>query len=146
MKISKITVARLFNLGSYEHVRYELTVDVSEKESTSAALIGLERILNCLSPNTHTKTRAELKRSQQYLLDMLALLRKEGAEEFRRRHGHFEGTPKEYIKRCTKNYLDGVRARIAWECKQEKARKMLDDLGGAAKWTDAKLTWEDDND
>ena len=30
MKITKITVGRLHNLGNYEHVRYELTVEVPE--------------------------------------------------------------------------------------------------------------------
>lgn len=88
-----MTIGRLYNLGSYEHVRYELT-----------------------------------------------------AEEFRRRNGHFEGTPEEYVQRCKEMHGQNVAERNAWEERSAKARKMMDDLGGAAKWRDAKLDWEDYSD
>ena len=48
--VTRITIARLFNLGSYEHIRYEVTVEVPEGRSASSALIGLETVLSRLSP------------------------------------------------------------------------------------------------
>jgi hypothetical protein len=41
MNITKITIGRLYNLGSYEHVRYELTAEVPQGESPATAIIGM---------------------------------------------------------------------------------------------------------
>jgi hypothetical protein len=68
-----------------------------------------------------------------------------GPEEFRRRYGHFEGTPAEFLARCKKSHDENVASRYAWEARSARARKMLEDLGGAANWKDAKLDWENDD-
>lgn len=145
MKITKITIGRLYNLGSYEHVRYEISVEVPEGESSATALIGLEKIVTALSPKTHTHSRDELRREALSLEIMgkdLAL----PEDEFRRKHGFFEGVPIDYVKRCNEFYAEKVAQRDAWEKRGKKARFLLDDLGGAANWKDAKLDWENDND
>jgi len=146
MRVSKITIGRLYNLGSYEHIRYELTAEVPEGESPATALLGLEKIITALSPKTSTHTRDELARDLRRLEEMHALLSDEGPEKFRYRHGHFEGTPEEYIERCERSHSENVARRDAWEGRSAKARKMLEDLGGAANWKDAKLDWERDGD
>lgn len=145
MRATKLTVARLYNLGSYEHVRYEISVEVAEGESAATALIGLERILGALNPKSSTKSREELKREQENIDYMNEQLGLHGPEEFTYKHGHFEGTPQEYIERCTKSHLENVAKRDKWEARAAKARQLLEDLGGAANWKDAKLEW-DDND
>jgi hypothetical protein len=97
MKITKITIGRLYNLGSYEHVRYEISVEVPEGESSATALIGLEKVVTALSPKTHTHSRDELRREAIRLEIMgkeLALTE----DEFRRKNGFFEGSPLDYLK------------------------------------------------
>lgn len=145
-KVSRITIARLFNLGSYEHVRYEISADVAPDESPAVVMLGLERIINALSPKTHTHSRGELDRERVGIEAMHRLLSDEGPEEFRRRHGHFVGTPEEYIARCEQSYAENVKARDDWEARSAQARKHLDDLGGASEWRDSKLDWYDDDD
>ena len=147
MNITKITIGRLYNTGSYEHVRYELTVEVPQGESPATAIIGMEKILAALSPKTHTRSRDELAREAKLIEEMHRLLSDDGPDEFRKRHSYFVGTPEEYIGRCESAHTASVIARDAWESRCAKARKLLEDLGGAANWKDAKLDWDnDDND
>lgn len=146
MNVSRITIGRLYNLGSYEHVRYELTVDVKEGESPGTAILGMEKILSALSPKTCTHSRDELLRDRRRINEMRRCLAEDGHDEFKRINGyHIVGTPEEYIQRCEESHAENVAKRDAWEARSEKARKMLEDLGGAANWKDAKLEWEDDN-
>ena len=48
--VSRIVVGRLYNLGNYEHVRYELTVDVPEGRSAALALKNTLRLLKAANP------------------------------------------------------------------------------------------------
>lgn len=147
MNITKITIGRLYNLGSYEHVRYELTAEVPQGESPATAIIGLEKILTALSPKTHTHSRSELEREAHQIEEMRHLLAGKGEEAFRQRHGFsFVSTPEEYIARCAESHAKNVADRDKWERRSAKARILLDDLGGAANFKDAKLDWEDCND
>ena len=145
MNITKITIGRLYNLGSYEHVRYELTAEVPQGESPATAIIGMQKILTALSPKTSTRTRAELGRELNHLLEMRNRLTL-SEDEFRRHYGHFEGTPQEYYDRCEKCHAENVKRRDAWESRSAHARKLLEDLGGAANFKDAKLDWGDGDD
>ena len=43
MNITKITIGRLYNLGNYEHVRHDLTVEVKDGESAATAITGMEK-------------------------------------------------------------------------------------------------------
>lgn len=144
MNVSRVTVGRVFNLGNYENVRYEITVDVPFDESAATALVALENIISALSPKTSTHSRAELEREKHCVDEMRKLLAEKGEEQFRRDHSHFVGTPEEYIQRCAESYEKNLAARDAWEAKSKKARQLLDALGGAANWKDAKQDWEDD--
>jgi hypothetical protein len=142
MQISKITVARLYNLGSYEHVRYELTVDVLDGESAAVALIGVERIMEALNPRplNAATSRTEILRKRQQLETHSKL----SDEEFSRYHGNSSvGTRAEYVERIRVGIDEDEQKLIALEARAAKARKLLDDLGGAATWKDAKLDWED---
>lgn len=144
MQIQKITIGRLFNLGSYEHVRYEISVDVPQGESARDALLGLEKILSSLAPERKAcvHTRADLDREAHRIGLMRVDLEKLSADEFLRRYGHFEGTPSEYVERCHAMHLENVAKREAYERRASRARELLDSLGGAAQWKDAKLDWE----
>ena len=54
-RISRITVARLYNIGNYEHIRYELTADVPEGNSAKIAISKLVRILRNANPKPLAK-------------------------------------------------------------------------------------------
>lgn len=145
-RVSRLTVARLFNTGSYQHVRYEVSVDVPEGASPATALIGLERILECLNPNTRTHTQEHIYRETRHYTEMLKHAEEMTEENFRRQYGHFEGSPVDYVARCKAQLDTIVGERGEWERRQNKARKLLEDLGGAANWRDAKLDWEGEHD
>lgn len=145
-RISRITIGRLFNLGSYEHVRYELTIEVPEGESASTALEGAERLFVALNPKEpgSVSSESDIERQQRQVNDMKERL-SVGSGEFERYYGHgYVGTPEEYIARCEQSLAESIQKRQAWKARSQKARSLLDDLGGAAKWRDAKLEWDDD--
>lgn len=148
MKTTKITIGRLFNLGSYEHVRYEITVELAEGDSAAKAITGLERILEGLKPERCqcVKTRDDLKHEAQKVATLKRDLAQLGEAEFTRRHGHFVGSACEYIARCESHYIEEAAKRVSYEMRCAKARAALDDLGATETWKDCKLDWQNDDD
>ena len=148
MKTTKLTIARLFNLGSYEHIRYEVTVELGEGDSAEKAIIGLEKALECLKPERSqcVQTRSDLRREAARIAGMKAKLVEVGEEEFRRQTGHFVGSPVEYLARVEAHHIEECGKRIAYEQRCAKARALLDNLGASEKFTDHKLDWQDDTD
>jgi hypothetical protein len=142
MKITKITIGRLFNLGSYEHIRYELCAEVADGESAEKALTGIERILEALNPKAITKSQGETDRE----IVRLEAMRRMDDDEFSQHYGgSFKGTRKEYQDRISAGIMEEIEKRHEWKNRNKRARQLLDDLGGAAEWKDAKLSWEDDD-
>lgn len=143
MNITKITIGRLYNLGSYEHIRYELTVEVPQGESPATAITGMEKILAGLAPlkNACIKSADELERMARAVEAMKTM----PAVEWDRHYRGYEGTPTEIIERHQKSLEeDSVKSKAAID-RAKHARKLFDDLGGAANWKDAKLDWENDD-
>jgi hypothetical protein len=144
-RISRITVGRLYNLGSYEHVRYELALEIPEGASASEAIIGVERLLEALNPSKlkSCKSESDLEREKLRLQEDALL----SDEEFHRRYGHsYTGTRGEYQARMRDGWRESKERREMVAAIAKNARLMFDDLGGAAQWKDAKLDWEDHND
>ena len=144
MKINKITIGRLYNLGNYEHVRYELTCEVPADGNSETAIIGMERILSAMKPLKllNLKSAAELQRLAQEVESMKTM----PAVEWERRYGHCIGTPTEVVERYQKSLEEEtVKTHTATE-RAKKSRQMFDDLGGASQWKDAKLDWDDYSD
>lgn len=144
MRTTKITIARLFNLGNFEHQRYEITVELNDVDSASAAIVGLEKILEALAPESRwgVKSQAEIDREQRRITQLHSDLEEKGSDEFKRRHGYFEGTPAEYIARCESMRAEERKKRLEYVKRASTARKLLDDLAGASEWKDHKLNWE----
>jgi hypothetical protein len=139
--ITKITIGRLFNLGSYEHVRYELTAEIHSGESVEETMIGLEKIIEGLNPKRTCKDWGEIKREEF----RLAELRTMSDDEFHRRQGiGYVGTREEYQNRIAAGIAEEKERTSQWEKRHAKARLYLDNLGGAHKHVDAKLDWEND--
>lgn len=144
MNITKITIGRLYNAGNYEHVRYELTAEVKEGESASAALQGMEKLLCALNPKPAcgVKSNSELERERL----RIGQLKEMTDDQFSRSIGQPEGGKSAYIQRVTQGLADDTVKRAEWDHRHSQARKLLDDLGGASKWKDAKLSWDNDID
>jgi len=146
MNVTKITIGRLYNLGSYEHVRYEISVEVRDGESAKDAMLGVEKILTALAPESKccVQSQGEIER-EKHRVDGMFLDLQLPDEEFRRKHGHFVGSPLEYATRCKESWMNNRIKRENYEARAAKARELLDSLGGAAVWKDAKLDWETDD-
>jgi len=142
-RISKITVGRLYNLGNYEHVRYDLTVDVAEGESAASAIIALEKIIAGMKPlkNQPIKQEAELERDRRRIEEMKTM----PVADWERNYGTYKGTVREIIERHEKDLAENENKRDAAVTRARRARQLFDDLAGAEKWTDAKLTWDNDD-
>lgn len=123
-KISKITIGRLYNLGNFEHARYEISVEVGEGESPGEALEKLEKTVEALSPRGPVDER-ELSRCRQQL----------------------ELPAKEIGEHDISNlayYKSQVEKAEAWSKSREEAFRKLDELGGRVEHRDAKDNWDDD--
>jgi hypothetical protein len=138
MNITRITIGRLYNLGNYEHVRYDLTVDLQDGDSASVAVVGMEKILAGLKPDRVTKSKAYIDREQR-IIDEAKMM---PLAEFERRHGNPVGGPAEYIKRLEDSLAFSKAERAKADQKCAKARSLFDDLAGASQWKDAKLDWD----
>ena len=138
MQITKITIGRLYNLGNYEHIRYELTVDVPLGESPATAIIGMEKILTALDPKRPegVRTPAELRRAEVIISNIENDTEEQVAREY--------GKSKSVVLFERRKMLQEAKERAAkWDLHQIRVRKLLEDLGGAANFTDAKETWDD---
>lgn len=139
MSISKITVGRLYNLGNYEHIRYELTVDVRPEEA-SKAIIAVEKLLAGLAPIRGTvKTELEL----QHMRSSIDRMKTMPACEFERSYRGYDGTPSEIVARHEATLSEETSKRNEATKRAAIARNLFNDLGGAAQWKDCKLDWQD---
>jgi hypothetical protein len=141
MKITKITIVRLYNLGNYEHVRYELTAEIPEGKSATVAVLGMEKILAGMKPvrTLCVDSEHEIKRMHAEVLKMEGL----SPDLWQRDYGHCVGTREEVIERYRSSYNKAVEKREKALALASRARVLFDDLGGASEWKDAKLDWDD---
>jgi hypothetical protein len=123
MRISKITIGRLFNLGHYEHVRYEVSVDVEPSDNPREALTKLESAINGLAPKCPVS---------DYDL-----------ESARRTLAKPVGQLEDYEVSNLPLYKKRIEEFEAWHGDKQKARAIFESLGGESKYTDAKDQWEE---
>ena len=122
-RVSRLTLSRLHNLGNYEHVRYEITVEVPEGASAAGTFRRLEQLLNELEPKP-THDAWEIKRARETL-----------------------AKPAGELSATERTNLDLYARWVAEEetrvQKRTEAADQLDALGAVAVHTDAKEKWED---
>ncbi len=142
-RISKITVSRLYNLGNYEHIRYELTVDVPADTSATSAIVAVERILTGMKPldRLPVQTAQHLAHEGERINRMKSL----DDEGWSREYGHCVGTREEVIQRYEKSLAEETEKRWKAVNRAKLARDLFDSLGGAEQFKDAKLDWEDND-
>lgn len=127
-RVSKITVGRLHNLGNYEHIRYEITVDVPEGASASQTISNIGRVLDGLDPKPPVASY-DLQRARESL-KIAEEKGEEGLEEWERNN--------------LTAYRNYIAKDAAWRAEQKLAREALDDIGGNSVYTDAKDDWVED--
>ena len=123
-RVRTITIGRLYNLGNYEHVRYEIAVDVGDSDPVKA-FEDVCSILHGLNPKSPVDAW-DLQRAKKVLAKPasdLTELETAGLGDYRKIIGDHE----------------------AWEALRAESRLKLAALGGAAVHVDAKQTWEQDD-
>jgi hypothetical protein len=122
-KVKTLSVARLYNLGNYEHVRYEVTVEIPDGVTTKQTLAD---IVGCLKIMQPTK--------KPFMLD---------------EHRAILMKPVETLSETEKLNIEEWRQEVAdWDHTQAMRFAALDKfekLGGVSKKTDAKRDWQDDS-
>lgn len=121
-KVIKITIARLYNLGNYEHVRYEITADVPPEGKAQQTFMDLTAIIARLKPIKVSYEHEHAKALLNKPIEALTESEKEELENARKIVGDLEAT----------------------RAFRRDAIKMLDDLGGTSERTNRKDCQEDD--
>ncbi len=133
-KISRFTIGRLYNLGNYEHVRYELTVEIGEGRSAALALKNTLRLLRAVNPKPPVPSY-EYERAKSQI---------EKPEDW-----HKNIADKDEQKRERKQMVEAAKKTVkkfeTWVNRRHAAELVLDDIGGTKAFKDAKLSWDDDD-
>lgn len=134
-RISRLTIGRLYNLGNYEHVRYELTVEIGEGKSAALALRNTMRILRAANPKppcADYEYESYLKRIEDpHAWHKNITDKKERAKA---------------IRTMVKDAKEAVKKYEAWKARRKAAEALLDSVGCVRIFKDAKLSWQDDDD
>jgi hypothetical protein len=133
MQVTKITIGRLYNLGNYEHIRYELAVEIPAGESPATALIGTEKILKALNPKRPRSIPSdhEIESAERTIKEIKEMT----DDEIAARYGRSRAL---VLHEAEKEFSTAKASLKEWEDYKARARKSLEDLGGAANCVDAK--------
>jgi hypothetical protein len=122
-KVTELTVARLYNLGDYEHIKYEVRVEVGNRKP-GALLTKLETLLaglNPKEPRSHVYANA---------VEWFALDQKSKEEAIRRCTDVklCAGAVRERIAQRNTEFQVAIREHDAWVKRRELAKALLDKL------------------
>lgn len=119
-RVAYVTVSRLYNLGNYENVKYELSAEIAKGQSPSETLIKLVETIHALKPI-----------GRPHYTDSLASARKKKLSE-----------RNEYEK---EHYAAWLEEEKRFRDAQERRRQAvldLDKLGGNSTRKDGKDSWD----
>lgn len=122
-RVTLISMKRVINLGNYENVQYEVTVEVGEKDDPGKILTALEGILEDVRavsdvPDYQLRNaREQLSKPKSELTDI--------------------------EKKRLPDYRKMVRKHEAALKRREKAHAALRTLNYTSRHNDAKLNWDD---
>ena len=122
--VARVTIGRLYNLGDYEHVRYEIAVDVGQDSDAGAVLSELDELLADLKP---VQVDHWLKRR----LKLVA--RADAGEDLDEHDLHNLAGAREAVSEHN--------AKLA---RRESAAQRLSELGGRSEHRDAKEDWDEE--
>ena len=122
--LSRITIGRLYNLGNYEHIRYELSLDVPDGVNPKEVLSAGQKIMMALKPIKMTYEETQAKNT------LAASAQSLSAHDLLRIEEH-------------KRTIEGYNRKLQ---QRESVLELLRTLGGAEEFKDAKDRWETDFD
>src|ERR1051326_3409647 len=122
-RVTSISMKRVHNLGNYENVQYEVTVDIGEKDNPGKVLATLEQILEDVRAKSGVDNY-QLRRAQE-VVDKPAKDR----------------TDTEKVN--LKGYKEMLRRHDAAMKRREKAIQALATLNYTSTHNDAKQNWDD---
>lgn len=128
-RVSRLSVGRLCNLGNYEHIRYEVTVDIPEGVDVTKTLMTVEKALNTLAqpaPGRNGYPTVAYAKAQlaKPISELQPAHEQENLGAYRRL----------------------VEAYEAWTKRQDYARAVLGDFSLSSEFTDHKQYWDEDGD
>ena len=119
--ITRITLAKLYNQGNYEHIRFEVTADVPKGGSASQTLLDLGAVLMRLKPIRVPYNYETAKAVLQKLPEAMTEVEKAQLDDYHKVVSEYET-------------LRALRM---------EALVKLDDIGGTSKHTDGKESCDD---
>lgn len=122
-QITKATIGRLHNLGNYEHIRYEVTVEIPEGNHAGAVIDNVTKLLGDLEPKNPV-SEYDLRRAQ------IALSKPESEWE------ECERGNKAAYEAYVKKHED-------WRSARKAAHAALGDLPVESTYKDAKDEWDE---
>lgn len=137
-RISRITIGRLHNLGNYEHVRYEVTVELPPGTAPASVVRDLEDTLTALEPKAPVSDW-DLRQALKTLALPEPVLQPKGEDD------PFD-SPEQALRRAQ---ADRERARChilrneEWRKSRDAALARLNQFGGSVQFKDAKDNWDD---
>ncbi len=135
-RISRITIGRLHNLGNYEHVRYEVTVELPPGTSPASVLHTLDRLVAELEPRGPYST-SEVHRAQRTV----------SKPEPKLADFSDWGSPTERLDEALRERSRAVellKRYDEWRMRRDAAQLRFDEFGGTRVYTDAKDRWDDE--
>jgi hypothetical protein len=142
-RISRVTLGRLHNLGNYEHIRYEVSVELPPGTAPASVIGDLEDMLNDLEPRSPVPDW-DLRVALKDLLGPEPTLESINALD---EDGPFDGGPEHALAaalRRRSKARDTVNRHHAWQASREAALARFNELGGKSAHTDAKDRWDDE--
>lgn len=115
-------MARLYNTGNYEHIRFELSAEVPKGGSVKQTVLDLGAILARLKPIKLPYAYDDAVKAIQKLPEAMSEYEKAHVDEYQKMVAEVAG-------------LRGLR---------DGALVKLDDVGGSSQQTDAKRNWDDE--
>lgn len=130
-RVARVGIGRLYNLGNYEHIRYDLTIEIPEGVDVKESVSKMRQILRALKPKR--SEGYEVRRARE-----LAAMPPEDREDYAIKHGL---TLEDFQK------ADSAVQILAQRDERRKAAlELFNNLGGESVYTDHKEQWDDDYD
>lgn len=121
-EIKTVTLSRLHNLGNYEHIKYEVTVDVNGEPPGLVISVLEQALADLQAKSPHSEW--DLRRAKEALEKPASELDEHDLHNL------------DLYKRRLKEHEEIQQRR-------NKARNTLNNLGLSSEYTDAKENWDD---
>lgn len=140
-KVTRVIVGRLFNLGNYENIKYEVEAYIPEGISASKTVLNILNAINALRPQTRIPTKADIHLREVALANM----KKWNSIQWKRETGRVlnKHEIRRKLSEHAKRLKECIRTRKQAIAIEIRARKLLDNLGMTVTHKDAKEDWED---